>query len=149
MASIEEIRQRKREYGRRYYAANVEAERARSRKYNADHPEARRIYEQKRYTRAETIARLRRAHIKSNYNHPSITPEIIKQLEIEQHDLCAICGNPPSGNQKHLCIDHCHITGALRALLCTGCNQGVGFMEHFMVPRWLAYLNKYNSPKGE
>ncbi len=35
---------------------------------------------------------------------------------------CAICGSRP----PMLSVDHCHSSGQVRALLCAGCNTGLG-----------------------
>lgn len=50
-----------------------------------------------------------------------------------QDGKCAICGQPPTlkdarngRTTKKLAVDHCHETGAVRGLLCTGCNTGLG-----------------------
>ena len=49
-----------------------------------------------------------------------------------QDGKCAICLQPPpdeaDGDLGILDIDHCHITGAVRGLLCSLCNTGLGFM---------------------
>lgn len=51
----------------------------------------------------------------------------------KQGGVCAICkGNPgKSTNQKprkNFCIDHDHITGKVRGLLCHKCNAGLGLL---------------------
>lgn len=56
--------------------------------------------------------------------------EMLKQ----QGGGCAICGRPPElriqGRTRRLTaylhVDHDHITGKVRALLCDGCNHGIG-----------------------
>ena len=46
-----------------------------------------------------------------------------------QKGLCAICEAPPlEGKRFH--IDHCHDTGAIRGLLCSCCNTGIGQLKH-------------------
>ena len=53
----------------------------------------------------------------------------------EQGGVCAICGQPErapdkaSGKTKDLAIDHDHATGAIRALLCSNCNRGLGLFN--------------------
>jgi hypothetical protein len=52
---------------------------------------------------------------------------------IEQNGQCMICGEkPPLGGVKssaRLHVDHDHDTGAVRDLLCTRCNQGLGYFR--------------------
>jgi hypothetical protein len=49
----------------------------------------------------------------------------------DQGGVCAVCGNPPTpeGRNKFLCVDHCHETGLVRGLLCTGCNAAAGMLR--------------------
>lgn len=43
----------------------------------------------------------------------------------KQKGACAICLQ----TNKILCIDHCHVTGLVRGLLCRGCNVGIGYLQ--------------------
>ena len=45
-----------------------------------------------------------------------------------QSGKCAICEESPSGESRYdkLCVDHNHITGEVRGLLCGSCNLGLG-----------------------
>jgi len=45
-----------------------------------------------------------------------------------QGGRCAICKGPPQDN-KRLAVDHCHVTGAVRGLLCRSCNTAIGNMK--------------------
>jgi hypothetical protein len=53
----------------------------------------------------------------------------------EQGGVCAICAQPErapdkaSGKTKDLAIDHDHVTGAIRALLCSNCNRALGLFN--------------------
>lgn len=54
------------------------------------------------------------------------------QLEA-QRGVCAICGRPPeethstsNAREPQLAVDHAHISGELRGLLCPPCNRGLG-----------------------
>lgn len=40
-----------------------------------------------------------------------------------------VCSNPGCGETKRLHMDHDHATGAFRALLCSGCNTGLGMLK--------------------
>lgn len=50
-----------------------------------------------------------------------------------QHGLCAVCGEPPNGENTRahwggkLCVDHDHDTEKIRGLLCNDCNLAVGY----------------------
>ena len=55
-----------------------------------------------------------------------ITPRIYNELFDKQDGCCAICGVHQSELPYTLCIDHDHITGKVRGLLCNNCNTGIG-----------------------
>lgn len=73
-----------------------------------------------------------------NYNRKvtlkqySISIEIYNNLLIKQNGVCFICNNPPQGkhsNNKLLNVDHDHITGKVRGLLCQKCNRALGLFN--------------------
>ena len=47
----------------------------------------------------------------------------------KQNGRCAICGKTPEQNRKMLAVDHNHVTGKNRGLLCSSCNICIGFIE--------------------
>lgn len=73
-----------------------------------------------------------------------ITEQDYEQLLSEQFGGCAICRThviDKTGRRKYWCVDHCHVTGKVRGLLCVKCNI---FLGHFEKRRELvlAYLDK-------
>lgn len=58
------------------------------------------------------------------------TPEAYQTMLEAQEGKCAICRNAPKarfkGRLKQLSVDHDHVTGQILALLCNGCNAGLG-----------------------
>lgn len=47
-----------------------------------------------------------------------------------QDSRCAICGSPdPGKGNRFFCVDHDHLTGKIRGLLCNNCNRGLGTFE--------------------
>lgn len=52
------------------------------------------------------------------------------RMSVMQGHKCAICGSQnPGKNNSRFCVDHDHVTGQVRALLCGTCNRGIGFMQ--------------------
>jgi hypothetical protein len=43
-----------------------------------------------------------------------------------QAGCCAICKKHVSQQKRRLSVDHNHVTGKVRALLCDNCNGGIG-----------------------
>ena len=68
------------------------------------------------------------------YNKYGITDKEYDDMVREQDNKCAICENPESklndnGYPMRLCVDHDHITGQVRGLLCNKCNLGIGYLR--------------------
>ena len=57
-----------------------------------------------------------------------LTVDTFDNLVVAQDGNCAICGRPES-SRKRLCIDHNHVTGRVRGLLCVQCNAALGQMD--------------------
>jgi Recombination endonuclease VII len=66
----------------------------------------------------------RKTGLRKNYG---MTIEQYDKLIIAQNYQCAICGDKQE--DKRLCVDHCHLTGRIRGLLCSRCNQGIGLLR--------------------
>jgi hypothetical protein len=70
----------------------------------------------------------------------------------DQDGRCAICGSDyPGVPGRRFCVDHDHATGVVRALLCNGCNNGIGMLgdDPNRVRAAAAYLEKYRDhPTG-
>lgn len=54
-----------------------------------------------------------------------LTLESFDSLFVGQGRRCAICLSKEPGG-KGWCVDHCHIEGHVRGILCTNCNRGIG-----------------------
>jgi hypothetical protein len=55
-----------------------------------------------------------------------ITPEEYEELLAEQLNRCACCGSSDPKRKAGFVIDHDHLTGLIRGLLCHSCNIGIG-----------------------
>lgn len=70
--------------------------------------------------------------------HYGVTIEYIEELYEKQLGLCAICDKSMSYGEYQ--IDHSHVTGKVRGLLCRGCNMSLGHVEK---EDWLNKVLKY------
>lgn len=74
----------------------------------------------------------RDAHLQRSYG---ITAEQYKEMFVVQDGKCAICHmeetriDPRTKRVKYLHVDHCHETGKVRGLLCSGCNLALGAIK--------------------
>lgn len=78
-------------------------------------------------------------HLKRRYG---ITTDDYNKMLESQCDGCKICGRPNGFRNKgnRLFVDHNHITGKVRGLLCNKCNIGVGLIEDI---EWVKKVKEY------
>src|SRR6267142_5814090 len=74
-----------------------------------------------------------------------LTEAIYTAMVKSQNDKCAICGDPRI--DKHWNIDHDHLTGKTRELLCRSCNSALGLFRDRaeILDRAAAYLRKHDN----
>lgn len=65
----------------------------------------------------------RKSHLLRRYG---LTPEQWDEMFAAQGQCCAICGGSEPGSSNGWETDHCHHSGAVRFILCTHCNRGLG-----------------------
>lgn len=96
----------------------------------------------KRYTNSKMYrSELKR---KANLKTYGLTVEQYEEMLQHQNNVCAIClENCTSG--KRLAVDHCHITGRVRQLLCRRCNQSIGKFndDPILLQKAVNYLLKW------
>jgi hypothetical protein len=93
--------------GKAWQEKNKEREQERRRRYYAKNKE--RINEL-----------THRGRIKRKYG---LTPEEVEARKLAIGGLCECCGE-----KEPTAIDHCHVSGVFRGLLCNGCNTALGMM---------------------
>lgn len=57
-----------------------------------------------------------------------LSVETYEAMLLAQHGVCAICATGERDNNKRLAVDHDHVTGQVRGLLCRRCNTGIGLL---------------------
>lgn len=90
-----------------------------------------REYQRTRYTKKPrdsmpTRERRRRNNLAWKYG---ITHEAYDEMLAAQGGGCALCSHVPSGNERRLAVDHCHVTKRVRGLLCGRCNRALGLLR--------------------
>jgi hypothetical protein len=116
--------------------------RERSERYREKHPD--RVKKQKaawhKKNRAKSIARVKAwkaAHPEADFNRHlrrkyGLSREQYDVMVVAQSGACGICKGPPNGKacngreHKRFDVDHDHVTGKVRGLLCHACNVMLG-----------------------
>ena len=127
------IRTKRREWQRRYRQRYPEIGKAQTARYRARH--------------SELILEKRHGwHLQRRYG---ITPEVYDRLLQRQHGCCAICHRPSSDFKRRLDVDHSHITGKVRALLCSPCNVLIGMAGEDIMRLYavIDYLKQHEKEK--
>ena len=97
---------------REYHHANKEKNKARKDAYNKE-------YHEKTYESRKELLTAKRY---------GITLDEYKQMFIDCDSKCEIC-NSTESSDRTLSVDHNHITGQIRGLLCHNCNTGIGQLK--------------------
>lgn len=104
---------------------------------------------------------------KQSLSKRGLTPATYEEMHVAQSGVCPICTEPETqlgshGKVKRLAIDHDHKhpdaeakdlllrRAAVRGLLCTRCNQGIGLLRHDpdSLERAAAYLRTFQTAKA-
>jgi hypothetical protein len=79
------------------------------------------------YQGTATAKQKRRAYqLRKLYN---MTIEQYDQILADQRGLCAICGTDKAGRGRLFYVDHDHVTGRVRGLVCNSCNRALGLFK--------------------
>jgi hypothetical protein len=68
--------------------------------------------------------------LREAYRRYGITMAQYRALWLSQKGVCAICRRPErTARNRLLTIDHDHVSGHVRGLLCSQCNQAIGLLD--------------------
>lgn len=120
-----------------YYANKERYDRSRRARYRAHRERELANKHQFHMVHRERILSERRARYRATQGRSSFAAWIRKQygitltdyetLSARQGGVCAICGHPPNG--RRLAVDHSHLSGRVRGLLCGDCNRAIGLLK--------------------
>jgi hypothetical protein len=121
----EKLRTKSKIYARTMRETNPEKVNQRQREYRKNNPEKFKEYYQKHREK-----RLREARIGTLKKKYGLTLESYEEMLLKQEGKCAICESGFGDKKPNLPnIDHNHITGKVRGLLCSPCNIVLGYVE--------------------
>jgi len=122
------ISERTREYQRQWRIRNSARMSEYQKQYRSENRERLLEYDRtKRDTTANYETHGRKHHLRRKYG---ITIEKYAEMLRLQDGRCAICktDNPGKG-KRHFHVDHDHLSGKVRGLLCVKCNMGIGSFD--------------------
>jgi hypothetical protein len=104
---------------------STEAQKAIWRKHSKNYAKKNKgkLAEYARNRRAKNSNIARAANLKSKYN---LTLEQFEKRFEEQGSCCAICKATEPGSKNGWHVDHSHVTGKVRGILCHHCNLTIG-----------------------
>ena len=122
---------RRAEYNRRYRRKNREAAAAYSVAYRSRNRKRLLEYSRKHYADNKERYQAYRARNKERYRvnrlkRYGLTVQKYSEILVSQNGGCAICGHSEHAPNTFPVVDHCHITGRVRGLLCHHCNTLLG-----------------------
>lgn len=143
--------EKRKQYEKDYHEKNKErdkkyriAHRAEKKKYNDEHREH--LDKCQKINRTNNIEKYRikekNYNLKKNYG---INIDQYNEMLKKQKNKCAICHNEFKP-MKNTHVDHNHITGKVRGLLCTKCNSSIGYLNDDikLLKEAIKYLKKYD-----
>lgn len=126
----------------RRYAADPQAAIDRVSRWQKANPERMRAY-RKEYRQREHVKKSQReGHLRRKFG---LTSDQYDEMLAAQGGRCAICRRPPTqGISLH--VDHDHVTGTNRKLLCFKCNNALGDFEDDpqLLQAAIAYLDDHD-----
>jgi hypothetical protein len=129
---------------RKYETKNRKARNARNREWAAANPD--KAYTEKR---KQQIRDWKTAHPGYQRDHQrekkyGLSKEAFNAILETQNFRCAACGTDLTVlSSKNIHVDHCHVTGHIRGILCHGCNTALGLMRNDtgLILRLASYLD--------
>lgn len=93
------------------------------------------------YGRKRDPAMRRAVQLRIKYG---ITLDTYVSMLERQGGRCAICGTTKAGGRGTFHVDHDHVAGDIRGLLCNKCNVGIGYFDDDIakLASAIAYLDK-------
>lgn len=131
-------------YDKEYIKLNREKRNAYKKEWRKKNPQKAKDYYANVYKFKEDKERSADNRFKRVYG---ISLEDYKRMLILQEDRCLICKTHKSNLSKALAVDHDHITGKVRGLLCGHCNIAIGLLKEdiSILKNCIMYLKRFEN----
>lgn len=124
--NLEICQSKSKEFARKKRERNPDEVNRRQREYREKNPDKFKEYYQKHKEKRLIFARS--SMLKKKYG---LTLDSYEEMLLKQKGKCAICESGFGDKKPNLPnIDHCHVTGKVRGLLCSPCNIILGYIEN-------------------
>jgi hypothetical protein len=145
-------KEKARECSRKYAIAHPEIRKRIKHKYNSTHKEKLKEYSKKYRDKNRDklnakdheryYSDLKKVKERGLLYKYGITLKDYNDIYDAQEGKCAICGIHQSELKLPLGVDHDHITGKIRGLLCRKCNWAIGLLEedYYRILKCMSYL---------
>lgn len=131
-------------------AANKDKVQANFQRWKEANADARKAYMQEYQVQRSACPEQQLSMWKRNlWRNYRLNPDEFNELWAAQQGKCAICRvdmKPKGRSRDAVSVDHNHDTGAVRGLLCQGCNRGIGNLMDS--PEVLEAAAKYLRERG-
>jgi hypothetical protein len=129
---------------RAHYESNRERYIQAAQRWQARNPERTAAYQAEYRNRPERKRAMRDLYYRRTYG---ISADEVDAMLEGQGGGCAICGQRPD-RPASLHLDHDHLTGTLRGILCIDCNHGIGKLrdDPELLARAIGYLRRTRRP---
>lgn len=111
---------------------------------SAQHPERVKMYAELAQKYNAKQLKNFREDLWKNYRIREVT---YAEMFDKQEGDCACCGTNQAFITRRLSVDHSHLTGKVRALLCDNCNPAIGFVKESIARchQLIEYLEKHKN----
>ncbi len=120
-------KEERKEYEKQWRIKNKKKVKKHKKEYNEKHKNQRKEYLNKNKEKIKIVKRKYDKLVR--FKNHNITEEQYIEIFNKQKGRCNICGKHQDELKTALHIDHNHLTGKIRGLLCMKCNRGIGYLN--------------------
>lgn len=129
LANKERIRGRAKERSRAWYLANKERHAAKAKLWREANRDKVKKYQDEYHAARAASGERQKYDASYRLRKYGLTQEAFDALLLEQAGVCRICHADSPGAKRGWNVDHDHVTGGVRGILCHRCNAALGLLD--------------------